>query len=206
MINNLKETYIMKKLALAVAVSLILTGCGDKPQQQAQYQQQPQYQQPVQAAPVVVNQPAQAPVVVQQQDNTISNMLVGAMAAHTISNMMDNNNSRPVERVVEHRTVVVNQPNPVQQLAPSPSVQPVAPVAQPAPVAVATKQSSMNMNKLSQSANYAPPSSTVATTAQNVATAPKPSSMDMSKLSSNRPTVSSAKPSSSMNMAKSSRK
>lgn len=199
----------MKKLALAVAVSLILTGCGDKPQQQnypqqqAQYQQ-PQYQQPVQAAPVIVNQPAQAPVVVQQQDNTISNMLVGAMAAHTISNMMDNNNSRPVERVVEHRTVVVNQPNPVQQLAPPPSVQPVAPVAQPA--SVATKQSSMDMNKLSQSANYAPPATVASAVAPNAATAPKPSSMDMSKLNSSKPTVSVSRPSSSMNMAKLSRK
>lgn len=188
----------MKKLALAVAVSLILTGCGDKPQQQAQYQQ-PQYQQPVQAAPVVVNQPTQAPVVVQQQDNTISNMLVGAMAAHTISNMMDNNNPRPVERVVEHRTVVVNQSaQPVaQQLVPAPNVQPVAPTQN-----VATKQSSMDMNKLSQSANYAPP----VAVAPNTATAPKPSSMDMSKLNSSKPTVSVSRPSSSMNMAKLSRK
>lgn len=131
-------------------------------QQIAQQNAQPQYA--PQAAPVVVQQP--------QHDNTIMNMAVGALAGHAISNAMNgSNHDRPVERVVEHKTIIVDnrQPvsNPVQNIA---SVQP----------SVQPKANYMDMNKLSQSAKNVSPSS------NNVVSSVKPSGMNMSKLSSRR--------------------
>ena len=139
---------------------------------QQQIAQQPQYAPPPQYAP-------QAPVVVQQpqHDNTIMNMAVGALAGHAISNAMNgSNNDRPSERVVEHKTIIVDnrQPvNPVQNNVAS--VQPSAPSVQP-------KQNYMDMNKLSQSAKYAPPSSNNVVSSVKPSV-PRPSSMNMSKLS-----------------------
>ena len=183
--------YQMKKLVLVLP--LLLAACGEdeaakrireleaqqnqarmqmeQQQQQMAMQQQQQQQQPMyapQAAPVVVQPP--------QHDNTIMNMAVGALAGHAISNAMNgSNHDRPVERVVEHKTIIVDNRQPdlnhgqnnISTVPPSvPSVSP--------------KQNYMDMNKLSQSAKYAPPSS------NNVVSSVKPSGMNMSKLSSRR--------------------
>jgi hypothetical protein len=110
-----------------------------------------------------------------------------------------NSNDKQVERVVEHKTVIIDnrQTNvPVQQV--------VAPNNAPQPVPVVTpKQSAMDMNKLSQSASYKPPSSVTPIPTS----VPVKSSMDMSKLSSNpKPTTVSLSKSSAMNMSKLSKK
>jgi hypothetical protein len=103
-------------------------------------------------------------------------MATGALIGHALSNL-GGSNDRPVERVVEHKTVIVHNdsnlthqpsiPVPVQPVVPVSSVQPVAP----------SKPSAMDMNKLSQSAKYSPPS------APKPVVASKPSGMNMSKLS-----------------------
>jgi hypothetical protein len=212
-------------LALAVMTALALTACGESAEekqarlfkeqqaqiqqlqaqqvQQAQIQQQQQFQQPQQYAPQpqVIQQPA-APVVVQapHQDNTLMNMATGALIGHTIANMGNNNHDsydRPPERVVE-RTIIRHESAPTT----GPAVAPVAAAAPlaPTPAApVAPKASAMDMGKLSESAKYAPPTSSTAPPA------PRQSSMNMSALSSNasRPAVSLSKPSSGgMNMSR----
>ena len=176
----------MKKLILVLP--LLLTACGDdeekrikqleaqnnqarmqleQQQQQMNMQQQfaqqnaqPQYIQPQMApqAPVIVQQP--------QHDNTIMNMAVGALAGHAISNAMNSSNDRPSERVVERRTVVIDNRQPS---APSNHFQSNVAPSVPSP----NKQNYMDMNKLSQSSKYAPPS----------APSRPSSSMNMSKLS-----------------------
>ena len=192
----------MKKstLFLAIAVALSLTACGESTEekqarllkeqqaqiaqlqqnqlQQAQISQQQQPMQPQYAPqPQVIQQPAAAPVVVQapHQDNTLMNMATGALIGHALSGgLSGNNNSAPAERVVEHKTVIVNNhPAPAASfnLAPPAPVAPAPTLAAP----IAPKTSAMDMNKLSQSAKYAPPSA---------APAPRPSSMNMSRLSS----------------------
>jgi len=174
-------------LVLAVAVLISLTACGEsaeekqarlfKEQQaqiqqlQAQQVQQQQYQQPQQYAPQpqVIQQPA-APVIVQapHQDNTLTNLATGALIGHALSGGFNGgSNSAPAERVVE-KTVIVNNhaaPTPVAPITTAPT--PVTPVA--------PKTSAMDMNKLSQSAKYAPPTVPVARPA---------SSMNMNRLSS----------------------
>ena len=194
-------------LFLAIAVALSLTACGESTEekqarllkeqqaqiaqlqqnqmQQAQIQQQQQYQQPQQYAPQpqVIQQPA-APVVVQapHQDNTLMNMATGALIGHALTNgLSGNNNSAPAERIVEHKTVIVNNHPAPEPTAPVTSVAPTTPASVAPVVPVTPKQSAMDMNKLSQSAKYAPPSATVS---RPVAPAPKPSSMNMSRLSS----------------------
>lgn len=180
----------MKKLVLVLP--LLLAACGDdeaekcikeleaqqnqaRMQMEQQQQQMAMQQQQLYNQQQIAQQPQyapQAPVVVQQQpqhDNTIMNMAVGALAGHAISNAMNgSNNDRPSERVVEHKTIIVDnrQPvNPVQNIA---SVQP--------------KANYMDMNKLSQSAKYAPPSSNNVVSSVKPSV-PRPSSMNMSKLS-----------------------
>ena len=94
-----------------ITLSLLLSACGEREQQHlyrqqqqlAQQQQQLNYQQQQMAqqnqqgyAPApIVQQPA--PVVIQQpsssgssHDNTISNLLLGAVAGHAVGNMMSN--------------------------------------------------------------------------------------------------------------------
>jgi hypothetical protein len=190
-------------LALAIMTALALTACGESAEekqarlfkeqqaqiqqlqaqqvQQAQIQQQQQFQQPQQYAPQpqVIQQPA-APVIVQapHQDNTLTNLATGALIGHALSGGFNGgSNSAPAERIVEHKTVIVNNhpapAAPTTSFAPPPAL-----VAQaPAPAApVSPRASGMDMNKLSQSAKYAPPSA---------ASAPAPrSTMSMSKLSS----------------------
>lgn len=210
-------------LALAIMTALALTACGESAEekqarlfkeqqaqiqqlqaqqvQQAQIQQQQQFQQPQQYAPQpqVIQQPA-APVVVQapHQDNTLMNMATGALIGHTIANMGNNNHDsydRPPERVVE-RTIIRHEPAPVAPVAPVAAAAPLAPT----PAApVAPKASAMDMGKLSESAKYAPPTSSTAPVA------PRQSSMNMSALSTStpRPAVSLSKPSSGgMNMSR----
>lgn len=204
----------MKKLVLLSSIALVLTACSDdaekqrqlQAQQYAQQQQftqqqyaqqqyaQPPVMQPQVVQPQVIQAPA-APVVVQQQqhDNTLTNMALGAVIGHTIANMGSGNDSRSTERVVEHKTVIIDNraPDTNHNLAPTPQAQPVAPI-QPKPNA-------MDMNKLSNSAKQ------TFNTGTTVSNTSKPSGMDMSRLSS-KPTVSLAKPSSSMNMSKLGRK
>jgi hypothetical protein len=184
----------MKKLVLVLP--LLLAACGDdeanrikeleaqqyqariqleQQQQQFAAQQQQMYAQQQQIAQQNAQPPAQpqyapqAPVVVQppQHDNTMMNMAVGALAGHAISNAMNSpNNNRPSERVVEHKTVVIDNRQPI---APSNNFKSNFASSVPSP----TKQNYMDMNKLSQSSKYAPPSAP---------TRPS-SSMSMSKLS-----------------------
>lgn len=199
----------MKKLVLLSVAAIALTACSDDKEKQYQQQlqalqlQQQQFAQQQQYAPApmqpqVIQSPA-APVVVQpqQQDNTLTNMALGAMIGHTISNM-GNNNSQPVERIVEHKTVIVDNRS---NTTPAP-VQSLNTVTPPPASTSQAKPSSMDMNKLSESAKQ-----TFNTGGATTQTA-KPSGMDMSKMSSgysastSRPSVSLAKPSSSMNMSK----
>lgn len=194
----------MKKLMLVVSITSLLVACSDN--KQNQNYQHPYPQQP---SPAYIQQPivqpqvvAPAPVIVnQQQDNTMMNMATGALLGHVISNAMTNND-RPVERVVERKTVIIDnrqQNVPIQQVA-NPTVQTVAPV-QPIPV-VNPKTSEMDMNKLSQSASYKPPSNLPVV----ASVTPVKSGMDMTKLSStSNPTVSLNKKS-SMDMNKLSKK
>jgi hypothetical protein len=188
-------------LALAIITALALTACGESAEekqlriqreqqaqiqqlqaQQVQQAQQQQFQQPQQYAPQpqVIQQPA-APVIVQapHQDNTLTNLATGALIGHALSGGFNGgSNSAPAERIVEHKTVIVN--NHPAPAAPTTSFAPPASVA-PAPVApapAAPRASGMDMNKLSQSSSYAPRPSTPAPRAS--------SSMNMSKLSSKR--------------------
>jgi hypothetical protein len=188
-------------LALAIITALALTACGESTEekqarlfkeqqtqiaqlqaQQVQQAQQQQFQQPQQYAPQpqVIQQPA-APVIVQapHQDNTLTNLATGALIGHALSGGFNGgSNSAPAERIVEHKTVIVN--NHPAPAAPTTSFAPPASVA-PAPVApapVAPRASGMDMNKLSQSSSYAPRPSTPAPRAS--------SSMNMSRLSSKR--------------------
>jgi hypothetical protein len=192
----------MKKVLILSVAALVIAGCSDDKERQYQQQMQaqrqiieqqqyaqPQYAQPQYAPQVVQPQIIQAPaqpVVVPQHDNTLTNMALGAVIGHTIANMGSNNNndSRSVERI-EHKTVIIDN------RYPSAPVQPIAP-SQPVSAPVQPKTSSMDMNKLSESAKQ-----TLNTSTPTV----KTSSMDMSRLSS-RPSVSLAKPFSSMNMSK----
>lgn len=208
----------MKKLVLLSSIALVLTACSDdvekqrqlQAQQYAQQQQfaqqqfaqqqyaQQQYTQPPVMQPQVVQPPViqapAAPVVVQQQhDNTLTNMALGAVIGHTIANMGGGNDSRSTERVVEHKTVIIDNrtTDTSQNLAPRQQSQLVAPI-QP-------KSNAMDMNNLSNSSKQ------TFNTGTNVSSTSKPSGMDMNRLSS-KPTVSLAKPSSSMNMSKLGRK
>jgi hypothetical protein len=180
-------------LALAIITALALTACGESAEekqlriqreQQAQIQQlqaqQQQFQQPQQYAPQpqIIQQPA-APVVVQapHQDNTLTNLATGALIGHALSGGFNGgSNSAPAERIVEHKTVIVNNhpapAAPTTSFAPPPS-----PVVQ-APAPAAPRASGMDMNKLSQSSSYAPRPSTPAPRAS--------SSMNMSRLSSGK--------------------
>jgi hypothetical protein len=189
-------------LALAIITALALTACGESAEekqarlmkeqqaqiqqlqaqqvQQAQIQQQQQFQQPQQYAPQpqVIQQPA-APVVVQapHQDNTLTNLATGALIGHALSGGFNGgSNSAPAERIVEHKTVIVNNhpapAAPTTSFAPPPS-----PVVQ-APAPAAPRASGMDMNKLSQSSSYAPRPSTPAPRTS--------SSMNMSRLSSGK--------------------
>ena len=191
----------MKKstLFLAIAVALSVTACGESTEekqarllkdQQAQIaqlqqnqmqqaqMQQAQMQQPQQYAqqPQIIQQPA-APVVVQapHQDNTLTNLATGALIGHALSGGFNgSSNNAPADRIIEHKTVIVN--NHAAPMAAPVAPTPVAPVTT-APAPVAPRASGMDMNKLSQSSSYAP--------RQNVA--PKASSsMNMSRLSSKR--------------------
>lgn len=205
----------MKKALILPIVALTLTACSDEKerlqqlqaqqlaqqqmyaqqqfaQQQQQFAQQ-QYAQPQVVQPQVIQAPAQPVVVQQQHDNTLTNMALGAVIGHTIANMGGGNDSRSTERVVEHKTVIVHNNTSVPGTAP---VQSFAPSQPAVPQPVQPKTSAMDMNKLSASANQ---------TFNTSAPAVKTSSMDMSRLSS-KPTVSLAKPSSSMNMSKLGRK
>jgi len=182
-------------LALAIITALALTACGESAEEKqarlfkeqqtqiAQLQaQQQQFQQPQQYAPQpqVIQQPA-APVIVQapHQDNTLTNLATGALIGHALSGGFNGgSNSAPAERIVEHKTVIVNNhpapAAPTTSFAPPPS-----PVVQaPAPAPAASRASAMDMNKLSQSSSYAPRPSAPAPRAS--------SSMNMSKLSSKR--------------------
>jgi hypothetical protein len=211
----------MKKsiLALSIMTALSLTACGESTEekqarllkeqqaqiaqlqqnqlQQAQISQQQQPVQPQYAPqPQVIQQPAAAPVIVQapHQDNTLMNMATGALIGHTIANM-GNNNHDSYDRPVERKTVINNYHAAPEPTLPAASVAPTptAPVAPAAP-----KTSSMDMNKLSESAKYSPPSSVAPTPVA------RPSGMNMSALSSSpsRPAVSLSKPSSGMNMSR----
>jgi hypothetical protein len=189
-------------LALAIITALALTACGESAEekqarlfkeqqtqiaqlqaQQVQQAQQQQFQQPQQYAPQpqIIQQPA-APVVVQapHQDNTLTNLATGALIGHALSGGFNGgSNSAPAERIVEHKTVIVNN-HAAPMAAPTTSFAPPASVA-PAPVApapAAPRASGMDMNKLSQSSSYAPRPSTPAPRTS--------SSMNMSKLSSKR--------------------
>jgi hypothetical protein len=187
-----------KPFALTLSAILLLTACGESEEERqkkiiAQQQQQiaeqrqdlqnaiqqQQQIQPQQYAPQpqVIQQPA-APVIVQQpvaqQDNTIRDMATGALIGHALSNL-GGSNDRPAERVVEHKTVVIHN----QQTPAVNSIQPYTPSQPAAPVPSAPlKQNYMDMNKLSQSAKYSPPS-----VSKPVSVSSKPSSMNMSKLS-----------------------
>lgn len=217
----------MKKsiLALSIITALSLTACGESTeekqarllkeqqaqiaqlqQNQLQQAQISQQQQPVPQQyapqPQVIQQPAAAPVVVQapHQDNTLMNMATGALIGHTIANM-GNNNHDSYDRPVERKTVINNYHAAPEPTLPAASVAPTptASVAAAVPVApAAPKTSSMDMNKLSESAKYSPPSSVVPTPVA------RPSGMNMSALSSSpsRPAVSLSKPSSGMNMSR----
>jgi hypothetical protein len=207
---------IQKMKKLLVVLPLLLTACGDDEakrikeleaqqyqarmqleqnqqqiaaQQQQMYAQQQQNAQPQYApqAPVVVQQP--------QHDNTIMNMAVGALAGHAISSAMNNsNNDRQSERVVEHKTVVIDNRQPI---ASSSNFQNTVAPSVPSPTVAEPKKNYMDMNKLSESAKYSPPSS------NNVVASRQ--SMDMSKFS--KPSTSSTPPRpSSMNMSKLSRR
>lgn len=206
----------MKKALILPIVALTLTACSDEKerlqqlqaqqlaqqqmyaqqqfaQQQQQFAQQ-QYAQPQVVQPQVIQAPAQPVVVQQQHDNTLTNMALGAVIGHTIANMGSNNNdSRSTERFVEHKTVIVHNNTSVPGAVPTQSFAPSQPIA---PTPVQPKTSAMDMNKLSASANQ---------TFNTSAPAVKTSSMDMNRLSS-KPTVSLAKPASSMNMSKLGRK
>jgi hypothetical protein len=211
----------MKKVAILAATIALVACTDDKEKQmqhqlqmqqqqlqaqqqqlnQQQYAQQPQY---APAQPQVIQAPA-APVVVQpqQQDNTLTNMALGAVIGHTIANM-GNNDSRSSNQIIEHKTVIVDNRSNTPHDMPTHSLNTPAPiqsVAPPAIAPVAPKSSAMDMNKLSTSANQ-----TFNTGTPSPASAPiRTNSMDMSKLSS-KPSVNLAKPSSSMNMSKLSRR
>lgn len=174
----------MKKstLFLAIAVALSVTACGESTEekqarllkdQQAQIaqlqqnqmqqaqMQQAQMQQPQQYAqqPQIIQQPA-APVVVQapHQDNTLTNLATGALIGHALSGGFNgSSNNAPADRIIEHKTVIVNNHPAPAYAAPTTALTPVAPIA-----------NSMDMNKVSK-------------------TTPAPrSSMNMSRLSSKR--------------------
>lgn len=212
----------MKKVVLLPLMSLALAACDNdaekqrqmdmqrqqmltqqyapQPYAQPQYAQPPVVQQPV-IQPQVVQAPAQPVIVQQQHDNTLTNMALGAVIGHTIANMGSNDN-HTTERVVEHKTVIIDNRQP--QSAPSPQVSNVAPTTVTPPIAPVPNQpkpSAMDMNKLSASAKQ----SFNTDTPTPVVSAPKSSGMDMSKLSS-KPSVNLSKPASSMNMSKLSRK
>lgn len=192
----------MKKLVLLSSITLVLTACSDDAEKQRQLQAQQyaqqqyaqqQYAQPPVMQPQVIQAPA-APVVVQQQhDNTLTNMALGAVIGHTIANMGSGNDSRSTERVVEHKTVIIDNrtTDTSQNLAPRQQLHPVA--------SIQPNSNAMDMNKLSNSSKQ------TFNTGTPVSNTSKPSGMDMNRLSS-KPTVSLAKPSSSMNMSKLGRK
>jgi hypothetical protein len=194
----------MKIRTSSLIVAVALVGCNDNHPPQPQYQQQyqqpmaqyPQQMQPQVVQPQVIQAPAQPVVVQQQQDNTLTNMALGAVIGHTIANLGCNNYPRPSDRVVEHKTVIIDNRQPINTVVPVSSA-PVSAIAPPS-APVQQKTSAMDMNKLSASTNQTFNTSGAAP----APSLPKPSSMDMSKLSSSRPTVSLAKPSSSMNMSK----
>jgi hypothetical protein len=137
----------------------------------------------------VIQQPA-APVVVQQHDSGLTNMLVGGLIGHQIAKMGEDNSPRssdhsyqqPQQSVTHVHNYNTPAPvsggsTPVQQVVPSPS----DPVAGARGLTTPPSANKMDMNKLSESAKYSPPTSTsVAPAAAPVA---KPSGMDMSKLS-----------------------
>ena len=198
----------MKKLLLLLP---LLVACSDDKsrqivQQQQQIQQlqaQQNYQQPVIQAPI---QPA-TPIIINQQPaqshsagDTITNMAVGALAAHAITNALSDNSPRDTHTIIKEKTVYVDRPTTVQ---PTMVVTP-QPVNVAPPVTVVNKPA-MDMNKLSESAKQQ------FTQPVNTSTQlPAKSTMDMSKLSNPKP-VSLAKPVntpvvSKMNMSKLSRK
>lgn len=218
-----------------IFLSLLLIGCGESPeeqlkrqqlqlqqqqqqlinQQQQQLQQQSQIQQaPAYQPPAVIQQPA-APVVVQQHDSTMTNMLLGGLIGHQIAKMGEDNNPRlsdhsyqpPQQNVTHVHNYGTPAPTsggsePIKQAvaAPSPS-DPVAGARGIAAPPVAANK--MDMNKLSESAKYSPPASVSAPVSQPITPAAKPSGMDMGKLSTPRPsTPVSAPKSGGMNMSK----
>jgi hypothetical protein len=215
-----------------IFLSLLLIGCGESPeeqlkrqqqqlqqqqqqlinQQQQQLQQQSQFQQaPAYQPPAVIQQPA-APVVVQQHDSSLTNMLVGGLIGHQIAKMGEDNSSRASDHSYQQPQQTVTHVHNYNTPAPTVSggSTPVQQVVTPAPsdpVAGARglttpPTNKMDMNKLSESAKYSPPSST--SVAPTVASVAKPSGMDMSKLSSPSRPAPAPSPvrSSGMNMSR----
>ena len=98
-----------------IAFTLILAACGTSEEEKLRQQEQQLAQQPM-----VVQQPSQ-PVVVQQPsqpDNTMSNILLGAVAGNALSNITrsgNNNNFAPSYRQPPQvtnitRNVTINKP------------------------------------------------------------------------------------------------
>jgi hypothetical protein len=154
----------MKKLLLLLP--LVVTACSDDKNKHIEQVQpviiQPQGVPTQPVAPIIINQqPAQQ----SNTGDTITNMAVGALAAHAISGALNDNKDTPTHTtIIKEKTVYVDRPVEVQHTTSNPAqVQPFVPV-----------KSSMNMDKLSESAKQPvlPPA------AQQVK-----SSLDMSKLS-----------------------
>ena len=146
----------MKKLVLTLTI-LCLVACGESDEEKRQIEHIV-VQQPNQT-PVIIQQP----VVVQQHDNTMTNMLGGVLLGHAIANSSINSNiahgpSYDRDYGASSRTVTknitINQPAPVTSTPVAPKVNsmdtnkfntynPISPTSKP--------NSGMNMNKLSSS-------------------------------------------------------
>lgn len=114
---------------IVLLIAALLTACGDSedlPQQQIQPQQQyqEQYQQPFQqptAAPVIINQQPPAPMV-QHDDDTMSDMLVGGLVGAAAANAMNGGNRQYASQpqvtnthTIRERVVYRSNPKPVKK-------------------------------------------------------------------------------------------
>lgn len=148
----------MKKLVLTLTI-LSLVACGESDEEKQKRQIDHIVAQQPNQTPVIIQQP----VVVQQHDNTMTNMLGGVLLGHAIANSSINSNiahgpSYDRDYGASSRTVTknitINQPAPVTSTPVAPKVNsmdtnkfntynPISPTSKP--------NSSMNMNKLSSS-------------------------------------------------------
>ena len=121
----------MRNTIAILAIALSLAACGEKKDAYSGIPQQPQYQQPMAPQQYHQQAPAQAPVIVNNEQSSVMPALLGAAAGYMLgsSGNRSSNETRVVEREVYREAPSYQQRN----SAIGSAVKPPVPTAPPAP-------------------------------------------------------------------------